>query len=160
MVRITMINRRGKVTHADVAGTLVDVVGQLSHAHSGLLNFGEQARKTVVFVADIVAVEPLESTLPAAPTRGEILAEGAARDQRAHTEHLARKSRRAACVGGSELVVCPPGGVPTHHLVARPAAEVVWKLVTAGRDVAHLDDGLGRGITVRIPHVQAVHTLE
>lgn len=69
-----MVNRRGKRTQVDVEGTLIDVVGRLSRADDGLLNFGHHWRKSVVYIEDVVALEPLEPVLPKAPTKAEILA--------------------------------------------------------------------------------------
>lgn len=139
MVRITTVDRRGQQQQHDVQGTLVEVVTILNRAHDGLVNFGRRWSKSVIHVADVVAVEPVQPVLPPAPTRAEILASTAEGDGPAAPRYSPSGAGERRAWTARSLSRGLRGAQPTHHLLARPAAEVVWELLTADREVVRLD---------------------
>jgi len=77
MMRITTQSSRGQRTVTEVPGTLADVGHAIAHAEAGCAYFSFPGRiGFVVHVAEIIAIEPVETSPLPIPTKAWFLSQG------------------------------------------------------------------------------------
>ena len=135
-----------------VVATLPEVERRLAEADGGQVFFGEFRNSVAVHAEHVIGLEPYETLPPRLPTTAELVATARHAERRQHLEARRRAEHRAACRGGTEIILLGPEGRYVRQL-ARPVDDVFIEVAFAHKDAMSMDDGLGGAATLRRCHV-------
>jgi hypothetical protein len=146
----TRCSRTGAERLAVIRLPLPEVAVTLASAAGDIVFFGEFRDSVMIRVSEVtsVAAHRPPETKTARPTKEQLLLRARRARVERQREQAAQAEQRAACAGGTEVVM----GValnPHSRFTSVPVAEVVITLATSESGFVRLDDGSGGEVLIR-----------